>query len=448
MRDPAANLRFQSDQVIRDLRHPLSEGHFLTSGLAARWVEEGRLVSFEHRGDMQVVGRRLPFVTQPAEWTDAQLFEAARLTLALQVEAVEAGYDLKDASAWNVLFDGCRPVFCDLLSFDPLTNRHWWAYGQFARQFLLPLLASRRIGLKARESFCIWRDGMPPESARRLLGWSALVSRYGALLASPRATAFSSMAVASVRRGESVAALQGFRRRLQATAQWQLHGVRPSIGMPKSAAKSANQGWSGYESDRPHYDSASLDRKRAVIDGWMERLSPAWVLDLGCNTGEFSRMALARGACVIALDADHDSVQRLFLANAREGQLYPLVAQLDDLRSSRGWSGQEHPGLDQRLEGSADLVLMLALIHHLAIGAAVPLDEVARFAYRCSRDALILEVLNEDDPQLVALCQQRRREPAEFSVVNQRAAFEAAGFRVEADERLAGAARSLLLLRK
>jgi hypothetical protein len=103
---------------------------------------------------------------------------------------------------------------------------------------------------------------------------------------------------------------------------------------------------------------------------------------------------------------------------------------------------------DQRLEGAADLVLMLALIHHLAIGAAIPLEDVARFAYRCSRDALVLEVLNEDDPQLVSLCRQRRREPAEFGAACQRTAFEAAGFRVEADERLDGAARSLLLLRK
>jgi hypothetical protein len=151
---------------------------------------------------------------------------------------------------------------------------------------------------------------------------------------------------------------------------------------------------------------------------------------------------------VIALDADHDSVQRVFLAHAGESRLHPLVAPLDDLRSSRGWGGQEHPGLDRRLEASADLVLMLALIHHLAIGSAVPLQEIARFAHRCSRDALVLEVLDEDDPQLVALCGQRRRDPAEFSAARQRVAFEAAGFRVEAEERLEGAARSLLLLRK
>ncbi|RYG90248.1 MAG: class I SAM-dependent methyltransferase [Alphaproteobacteria bacterium] len=434
--------------MIRDLRQPLPDAHFLNSELAARWMAEGRLVPFERESSLRVTGRRFSFVTQPAEWTDAQLFDAARLTLALQAEAVEAGYDLKDASAWNVLFDGCSPVFCDLLSFELLVDRPWWAYGQFARQFLLPLLASRRVGLKSRESFCIWRDGMPPESARRLLGWPALLSRYGALLARPRAPAFSSVDVVKPRGAEPVEALQNFRRRLHATAQWQLEGVRPVVGTVSGSAASAGQGWSDYEGDRPHYGGASLDRKRAVIDGWMERLSPAWVLDLGCNTGEFSRMALARGFRVIALDSDHDSVQRLYLAQVGEARLYPLVAPLDDLRSSRGWGGQEHPGLDQRLEGSADLVLMLALIHHLAIGASVPMDEVARFAYRCSRDALVLEVLQEDDPQLVTLCRQRRRDPSEFSAARQRAAFFEAGFKLAAEEQLDGAARSLLLWTK
>lgn len=450
MRDPAASLRFEADRVIRDLRQPLAADHFLNSPLAARWVAEGRLVPFERDGDHRVVGRRLLFVSQPAEWTDAQLFEAACLTLSLQAEAVEAGFDMKDASAWNVLFDGTRPVFCDLLSFEPLRERAWWAFGQYARHFLLPLLVSRRVGLRARKSFSIWRDGVPSASARGLLGWRALLSRYGALLATPKGQTFSSAqeadipaaTSATIGAGATPDGIRSFRRRLQATLSWQLSGVRPD------AMRRAGPGWSDYEGDRPHYRGDSLALKRAAVADWMKQRAPSWVLDLGCNTGEFSRLALEHGAHVIALDADHDSVQRLFLAHPGEGRLHPLVAPLDDLRSSRGWGGREHPGLDQRLEGAADLVLMLALVHHLAVGAAVPLEEVARFAHRCTRDALVLEVLDEDDPQLVALCRQRRREPSDFTAARQRAAFVAAGFRIEAEVRLTGAARSLLLLRR
>ena len=158
MRDPEAGIRFESDIVVRDLYEPLPVDHFLHHELARRWVSSGKLIPFELRGTTQVVGRRLPFVSQPSEWTSAQLYMAARLTLDLQCAAVDHGFDLKDASAWNVIFDGTRPVFCDLLSFTSLAYRQWWAFGQFSRHFLLPLLASHRVGFRAGESFLVWRD--------------------------------------------------------------------------------------------------------------------------------------------------------------------------------------------------------------------------------------------------------------------------------------------------
>ena len=440
MRDPAASLRFEADQVVRSLYQPLPDTHFLHSELAVRWASSGLLVPFEWQGEMQVASRRLSFVSQPSEWTDAQLFAAAKLTLELQLEAVDAGFDLKDASAWNVIFDGCRPVFCDLLSFETLTGRQWWAFGQYARHFLLPLLVSQRAGLRARECFSIWRDGIPPDTARGLLGWTALMTRYGLLLAGQKREAHSSVVFAEADEGQSRDVVQGFRRKLHAALEWQLRGVEP--------VTKHGHGWAGYEQDRPHYAGASLARKRELVAEWLARLAPRWVLDLGCNTGEFTRLALTTGASVIALDADHDSVQQLFLTHSGNARLHPLVAPLDDLRSSRGWAGREHPGLDQRLEGCADVVLMLALIHHLAIGSAIPLEEVARFAYRCTSRALVVELLEADDPQLIALCRQRRRAPEEFGLARQRAAFLAAGFVIAEEHRLEGAARSLLLLEK
>jgi len=438
MRDPAASLRFEGNLVIRDLYKPLTPGHFLHSDLARRWTTDARLVPFVLQGNTRVESNRLKFVSQPSEWTDAQLFAAAKLTLELQVEAVESGFDLKDGSAWNVIFDGCRPVFCDLLSFEGLLEQPWWAFGQYARHFLLPLLVSKRVGLRAHASFLAWRDGMPPAVARQMLGWTALFSRYSVLLAGQKHEPHSSVAFDNATVGRPIADIQSFRRGLHAALDWQLSGLKPISRRAK--------GWADYEQDRPHYGGGSMSRKRELIAEWLSQLSPQWVLDLGCNTGEFTRLALAGGANVIALDSDHDCIQRLFLDHGGDVRLHPVVVPLDDLRSSRGWAGSEHPGMPERLEQCADVVLMLALIHHLAIGAAVPLKMVAQFAYRCTRRWLIVELLDIDDPQLVAICRQRRRLPEEFTRDRQRDAFVAAGFSVVAEHRLEGAARSLLLL--
>ena len=125
-----------------------------------------------------------------------------------------------------------------------------------------------------------------------------------------------------------------------------------------------------------------------------------------------------------------------------------MVAAIDDLMGGRGWNGTEFPGLAERLRQRADVVLMLALVHHLAIGAAVPMAAVAEFAAACTRRHLVIEWIAADDPQLLELCAQRRRNPADFSLERQRATFAKAGCEIEAEVDLQPAMRTLALLRR
>ena len=317
--------------------------------------------------------------------------------------------------------------------------------GQFARHFLFPLLASRRRGLRGHEVFSMWRDGMAAQTARQLFGRGLYLTRYGSLLLGEGAsggTRHSTLADKLQQDAKATAGTLSFRNGLHSALEWMLAGVAPR------SLRDTQAGWACYEQDRPHYGGDSLQRKRETIAGWLSHLAPGWVLDLGCNTGEFSRMAGQMGAQVVALDADHGSIERLYRETPAGTCLYPLVARLDDIGAGRGWAGTEHTGLAQRLAGRFDLVMMLALVHHLAIGAAIPMDEVARFAAGCTCDALIVEFIDESDPQLVSLCAQRERQTEEFSVDRQRAAFLAAGLRIAAEVNLTPASRTLALLRR
>ncbi len=117
MRDPEASLTMGDTLVRRSLHQPLRDNHFLRTDLAKRWVVQNRLVPFDIVDAFTVVSPRMEFISYPSEWCDSQIFDAGQVTLQLQKEAVETGFDLKDASAWNVLFRGTDPIFCDLLSF-------------------------------------------------------------------------------------------------------------------------------------------------------------------------------------------------------------------------------------------------------------------------------------------------------------------------------------------
>src|SRR6266516_1370108 len=113
-------------------------------------------------------------------------------------------------------------------------------------------------------------------------------------------------------------------------------------------------------------------------------------------------------------------------------------------RSCRWWRGVERRRLEER--GRPDLVLCLALVHHLAIGRNLPLQELA--GWLRSLDArLVVEFADRDDPMVKRLLSAKREETHESYG---RAAFERAlgeRFEVERREELGSGTRTLYLAR-
>ena len=436
MRDPQGRLRFEGDAAIREVLPGGLAGAFLNHPLAQELVRHGVLVPFEWQAAGRLVSPRLPLVSLPFEWCDAQFRAAAMLTLDVAGQALREGFELKDASAWNVVFDGVRPMFCDHLSFEPIRSREWWAFGQFCRHFLLPLAGARQRGLHAGETFAAHRDGMTSERARALLGPRGLLSRVGPLLwcAGARANADAAGLHASTPKGGGArhAALIQY-------GHW-------CLGRPP--AEATGGAWAGYVGARPHYSETAAAQKRSRVGTWLAELRPPVVLDLGANTGEFSRLALEHAQRVVAVDADHDCIENLF-RSAPQGRarLHPMVANLADLGGGRGWAGSEFAGLHERLAGQADVVMMLALTHHLRFAEGIPLEEIAALAAHWSRSHLILELLHPDDPMVVQLATQRRQSPKSFTVDEQLRAFSR-HFEPLGREALDGSRRELVLMKR
>jgi hypothetical protein len=110
------------------------------------------------------------FPSYPYEWAPEMLHSAAIHTLHLAEEALNLGCRLKDATPYNIMFEGPRPVFLDLLSFHPgePLDPLWLAQAQFIRTFVYPLLAKRYFGIEIHEILLGHRDGLAPERMLRL----------------------------------------------------------------------------------------------------------------------------------------------------------------------------------------------------------------------------------------------------------------------------------------
>ncbi len=425
MRDPAGQIVFERGFVVRHLNQAANSQHFLHSALAQRWVKQGLLIAYEWVDAKTIRSPLLPFLTLPSEWTDKQFFVAAQLTLQLQTEAVAEGWDLKDASAWNVVFNGLQPVFVDLLSFEPLRHKLWRAAGQFSRHFLIPLLLGKKGLMEPRQCIQLWRDGVPPNSARELLGVGRFFTRYWPLMTgggsydAPLDVHTASIATTDL------ALAKEFREGLHRTFQWMLNGINPICKKERSTL------WGEYEQERNHYGKPALAYKRQIINKWLQSLQPTWVLDLGCNAGEFSEMAIAVGAKVICWDSDAQALATLFMRYSQtqsETHFFPILCSIDDATGGRGWMGNEFSSLRDRLHQRCDVVMLLAITHHLAIAGGVRLDDIFRFAAHISRRAVFLELLSEKDIRVIELCQRFNRDPSEFTIQKQLAAAAAAGF--------------------
>lgn len=408
MRDPLGSITVSSAYIHRSLYQALPQNHFLHVQTSREMVELGQLVPFEFVGEKVIVSPRIAFVTYPHEWCNAQFIDAAELTLTLSEAALQTGHELKDASAWNVIFNGCKPMFCDHLSFQEISDEPWWAFGQFIRHFILPLCLTKYRRLNARETIAISRDGMNPEMARNLMGVRRFATRYWPLMLATRSSPISDKK--KVARSKSTS-----RKNLYSATRWFLNGVR-NLRQPRST-------WLNYTAQRSHYTNLASAAKYKAVQAWLIALAPPWVIDLGCNTGEFSKLAASAGSKVVAIDMDHESIQDLYLTNQGE-QIYPVFANLDDLSGGRGWGGAEFPGLITRLEGHSDLLMMLAVVHHLAISSAIPYGEIAAIAARLTTRYLVVELLDSSDPLVQQLASQRNRLPSEFSITAQREAFD------------------------
>jgi ribosomal protein L11 methylase PrmA len=172
--------------------------------------------------------------------------------------------------------------------------------------------------------------------------------------------------------------------------------------------------------------------------------SSCW--DLGANTGEFSRIAAEKGFETVAWDIDPSAVEKNYLTvkNKGESNLLPLLQDLTNPSCGLGWMSSERKSLIDR--GPAELVIALALIHHLAIGNNLPLPMIAEFFAKVGRFVLV-EFVPKSDSQVQRMLSHREDIFQEYDLEGWRKAFTPY-FNCLADWQIAGSERTLFVLEK
>jgi len=410
-RDPGSRVFLDQGDVLRVV-YPSSAAEyeaFRNSGLLQQLVDDSRLIESDELDPAKTPGerpaayllrhRRLPFVSYPYEWPFSLLKKAALFHLELLMTALDHEFTLSDATAYNVQFEGTRPIFIDHLSFRPYREGEIWAaHRQFCMQFLNPIILWSRLGVAPNAWFRGNLEGIEPEQLAPLLRWRDRLS-WTALTHVILQGSFQQRANSG--KGREISARQ---------TKLPKHSFRGLLlGLQSFIEKAQPPGgrtvWGQYAGANS-YAEPEAGAKHRFVSKMASTARPGLLFDLGCNTGDYSLAALKAGAQnAVGFDFDFGALEQA-VARSHSDQLSFLPLWLDATNPSpdQGWGQKERKGFGDRVRG--DGVLALAFIHHLAIARNIPLEMVVDWIMSIAPVG-VLEFPPKSDPMVQRLFRNR-----------------------------------------
>lgn len=407
-RDPSGFVFYRDGSIYRRVNIDYKEDYdqLMNSGLYKTLLKADLLIPHDEvefddirsDGFYKIIKPELvSFISYPFEWCFSQLKDAALTTIKVQKKALEYGMSLKDCSAFNIQFRKGHPIFIDTLSFEKYREgQPWIAYRQFCQHFLAPLALMCYRDIRLNQLSRVYIDGIPLDLTSSLLPVSTrfrffLLSHIHLHGKSQKHFAGKSVNIGNYKM--SFLSFLGLIDNLEFAVKkmkWQAQGTE----------------WANYYEDI-HYSSDSFQHKKQMVSEFLEIIGPKIVWDLGANTGIFSRIASDKGIETISFDIDPAAVEKNYLECVKKGRnnILPLLLDLTNPSPGIGWENQERMPIFER--GSADTVLALALIHHLAISNNVPLEKIASFFSNLC-NSLIIEFVPKSDSQVNRLLSSRK----------------------------------------
>jgi hypothetical protein len=446
-RDPSGFLFWRGGKIYRQVNNFYRENYdqLMSSGLYKALADAHFLIAHEEV-DMEPVEpdkayrtirpEMIPFVSYPYEWSFSQLKAAAMVTLEIQKKALEYDMSLKDGSAYNIQFAEGKALLIDTLSFEKYRQcQPWVAYGQFCRHFLVPLSLMSYRDIRLGSLLRNYIDGIPVDMADALL---------------PFRTRFRFSLLAHIHlhaKSQKVFARRTVKKGEHRMSRFSLLGIIDSLesAVRKLKWRPTGTEWADYY-DQMNYTCDAFDQKKRLVAEFINSVNPKSVWDLGANDGLFSRIASDRGIQTVSFDIDPAAVEKNYLEAVQKGErkILPLLLDLTNPSPGIGWENEERQSLIER--GPADMVMALALIHHLAITNNVPFNRIAAFLSRICK-WLIIEFVPKGDSKVQQLLASREDIFTAYTQNDFEKDF-AESFTITSCVKIAGSERILYLMRK
>ena len=381
-RDPDARVAYLNDSVYR-IVYPNGFKKFdfikkiLQNKSIAEYLidtkevdqEELRLLELENNKNVRVFKhKKIDYISYPYEWSFYRLKDAALHHLNLHINLLKNNATLIDAYSYNVQFNNYLPVFIDLMSIKEYSEGEFWTgHKQFCESFLNPLVLKSKLGINYNNWFKGNLEGIDTGELSKLLKFKHMFSWnifYNIFLLNYFEKKYKKNEDLKITKNKKLK--KSYYLSILTNLVNFIDGLKP---------KKETSVWGEYSRDNTYNDEEKKN-KYEFISNYFNKNKSNRVLDLGCNNGEYSKLAIQSGCkSVVGLDYDLNAIDEAYLISKKERlNFLPLYFDVSNPSSDIGWHQKERKGFMKRL--NFDFVLALAFEHHLAIAKNIPLEDV------------------------------------------------------------------------
>lgn len=376
--------------------------HLMNSGLYEELSKKGLLISHSElpitNKDPKVYKHILPsqltFQSYPFEWSYTQWRKVVQAYLKITKIALKYDMILKDATPYNFSFEGGNAVLFDTSSFIFFhKGDKWLAYKQFCELILSPLTLMYYNGVTWGKLYQSSLQGLNLDFVSKQL---------------PLKSWFNSTVLFHIHLHAKFANKSRYENYQEFQGGFSKEKVNLILSHIDTQIKSWNMPhgsknhWVNYYKNDIEEESYILSKEKAIRN-WISSTNPQSVLDLGANVGKFSFIASEYAEKVISIESDEicvDEIDKLITLHKIKN-VYPVIGDLSQPSPGLGLLNNETLPLFERAE--SDMVLSLALIHHLYFTKFMDFEVIFELFSKFTKNYLIVEFIPNLDRKVKVL---------------------------------------------
>ena len=410
-RDPSGVVFKYDNKIFRSVSELGKERYLSIKNILERSIEYNFLIDTKEinnddlkkkfNASLLLEHKKIPYISFPYEWNFEQLRDAALHHLNFQIFLLEHGFELIDASAFNIQFIGAKPFFIDALSISKYEDGNpWIAHNQFCEQFLNPLIFASVNKINYNNYYKGSFDGIKNAEIVNMLSFFHKVKPtifFNILLPN-----FFDKLTSQKKFSENSNKKKNSKKKFFSKSSyfWIIKSLKKFITNIKNP--SSKSFWGRYSEEKT-YSNINYEIKKNIVRDFVIRKKLNKVADIGCNNGDFSELCIVSGSnYVVGFDYDHNCLEKSLLrAKNKKLNFLPLYLDATNPSANIGWFQKEREGFLERAD--FDGLIALAFEHHLAIAKNIPLQDIIDWFLKIAPTGLIEFVPKNDSTIQVML---------------------------------------------